>query len=281
MVNTIFFWVRDVENMPASRSNKGKKVNSTRKSNKARNNNTKKASHAFTVSGIKSRFAKLDESVRAFLAKHKNKPSELAGHISRQWNTLFKKHISAKSAATLASHFSKTGKKVKMAGGNLAGAPLDYVMRPGLPGVSSYGVFPTEVGTDPKSVGHLDVYYNSGLTRSCGHENTTATVPPTMGSNKVGGARRRNTRKARGGNFALSLATRQYVAESPVGFMQKAAESVMGQAPFPRDLQDPTSPAWRTVVGTGPSLMNPNGITEIKNDITQLANKSPYPAVSF
>jgi hypothetical protein len=267
--------------MPASRSNKSKKVNSTRKSNKARNNNTKKSHHGFTVSGIKSRFAKLDESVRGFLDKHKNKPRELAGHISRQWNDLFKKHLSAKSAATLASHFSKTGKKVKMAGGNLAGAPLDYTMRPGMPGVSSYGVFPTEMGADPKSVGHLDVYYNSGLARSCGHENTTASVPANMGSNKVGGARRRNTRKARGGNFALSLGTRPYIAASPSDSFQRINEAAMGQAPWTRDTPDPTTYAWKTVVGTGPSLMNPNGITEIKNDITQLANKSPYPAVSF
>ena len=275
--------MRDVENMPASRSNKSKskKVNSTRKSNNARNNNTKKSNHILTVSGIKSRFAKLDESVRGFLGKHQHKPRELADHISRQWSTLFNKQLSAKSAATLASHFSKTGKKVKMAGGNLAGAPLDYVMRPGLPGVSTYGVFPTEMGADPKSVGHLDVYYNSGLTRSCGHENTTASVPANMGSNKVGGARRKNTRKTRGGNFALSLGTRPYIAQSPSDSFQRINESVMGQQSWTRDIPDPTTYAWKTVVGTGPSLMNPGGITEIKNDITQLANKSPYPAVSF
>jgi len=272
--------VRDVENMPASRSNKGKKVNSTRKSNKVRNNNSKKSNHILTVSGIKSRFAKLDESVRSFIGKHAHKPRELADHISRQWSALFKKNLSSKSAATLASHFSKTGKKSKMSGGNLAGAPLDYVMRPGMPGVSTYGVFPTEVGADLKSVAHLDVYTNSGLSRSCGHENTSASVPAHMGSNKVGGARRRNTRKTRGGNFALSIGTRPYVSGSPSEAFQRFSEASMGMAPYVRDMPDPTAYTWKTVVGTGPSLMNPGGITEIKNDITQLAGQSPYPAVS-
>lgn len=273
--------------MPATRSKKNNSVRKTRKSSpKKRNNNTKSSRNRnpiLSVNGIKKRFADLEANIRQFIQQNRNKPQELAKHVSRQWSSLFKANLSTKAANTLANHFSKLHNKK---GGSHAGAPLDYVMRPGLPGVSTYGVFPTEVGADPKSVGHLDVYYNSGLARSCGSENTTAQVPASMGSNLVaakGGARRTRggKRNKRGGNFMLAAATRSYIPDSPASGAQMAAESSMGQAPWGRDNPDATNHTWKTVVGSGPSLINPNSITSGFGDITNLANKSPYPAVKY
>lgn len=240
--------------MPPTRSKKNSNSRKTRKSNNKKTNksNNKNASkHVLSVNGIKKRFSELDAGMKEFVNNHKNKPHDLAKHISRQWNTLFKKNLSGKAAATLANHFSKLHNKNKK-GGSLAGAPLDHVMRPGLPAVSTYGVFPTEVGASPKALGHLDVYYNSGLGRSCGTENTTATVPSSIGSNLVpapakggrrtlkGKGRRSMMSRKRGGDFMTSLATRQYVSTSPANGSMQMTESAMGQAPWGRDNPDPT-----------------------------------------
>jgi hypothetical protein len=156
-------------------------------------------------------------------------------------------------------------------------------MRPGMPGVATYATFPTEAGADVKAVSHLDVYYNSGIGRSCGTENTTATVPANMGSNQVmppakGGARRsRHTRK-RGGDFLTAMSTRAFVAENPAGMFQRGSEAWMGQPASVYDNRAPEAHAWATVSGSAGAPINPMGISIIEKDST-LANPSPYPAV--
>jgi len=267
--------------MPPSRSKKSRKARNTRKSAPKRSNvskSNKRNASSLSVNGIKKRFSDLDTNMREYIAKNRlHKPQELVKHVSRQWNTLFKKNLTGKAAATLAHHYANLHNKK---GGSLGGAPLDYVMRPGLPGVSSYGVFPTEAGADPKSVSHLDVYYNSALGRSCGTENTSAVVPKDLGSNLVPakGGKRRSIRRKHGGDFMTSLSTRQYTSDSPANMFQGTAEKIMGQAPWGRDNADPTAHIWKTVSSTG-SLLDPNGISPIQKDITQLANPSPYPSV--
>ena len=250
----------------------------TKKQSVARKNpKTRKVSKTLSVKDIRSRFNELDSHMRSFIKKNNlNNPTALANHVSRQWSQLFKKHLSSKAAATLANHYNNLHGVKK--GGM---APLDYVMRPGMPGVSTYGVFPTEAGADVKSVGHLDVYYNSGLSRSCGTENTTAVVPKDMGSNHVvkGGSRKRKTRRVRGGDFLTTMGSRLFVAESPSNPLQRIAESTMGQATWGRDTADPTSPTWGTVSDRASPLMNPHQISIVDKDVTQLANPSPYPAV--
>ena len=206
-----------------------------------------------------------------------NNPRELSKQVSRHWGKLFNKHLSSKAASTLANHYANLHGKKK---GGSHGAPLDYIMRPGMPTVASYGVFPTEAGADPKSVGHLDVYYSSALGRGCGTENTTAVVPKDMGSNHVpakGG--RRTTRRARGGDFMTTLGTRTFVAETVANPLQRIGETVMGQAPFVRDNGDPTAYSWHTVSNRATPLIDPNGISIVDKDITTMANPSPYPAV--
>ena len=235
-----------------------------------------------SVNDIRNRFKDMDTSVRTFLHKNNlNNPKELGKHVSRQWTKLFNKHLSGKAASSLTNHYMNMyGKKAsksrtrKVSGGSM-GAPLDYVMRPGLPAVATYATFPTEVGADPKSVQDLDVYYNSGMGRSCGYENTTAHVPPTMGSNKVGG---RRTRRTRGGDFMAALSARQFIATNPSTALQQMGESWQGRAPSPYDSRDPSVSAF-SLVSDGKLPINPSGISLIDKDITKLANPSPYPAV--
>lgn len=145
---------------------------------------TKKAHRRATlsVSDIRNRFKEMDENVRDALKNGLRTPALLGKHVSRNWAKLFKKPLSSKAAASLAQHYlSLHGKK----GGNFVGAPLDYVMRPGLPAVATYATFPTEVGADPQAVKDLDVYYNNALGRSCGLEDTTAKPWVGIGTNLV------------------------------------------------------------------------------------------------
>lgn len=272
----------EVEMAKKSRSNKkSSKARSTR-----RNNNTNKGSRKngsrkmMSVNDIRKRFQEMDVSVKNFVKT--SNPRGLGEHVSRQWSRLFNKHLSPKAASSLATHYMNTMKRTvsKKRGGSMSGAPLDYVMRPGLPAVATYATFPTEVGVDPKSVANLDVYFNSGLSRSCGTENTGLTVPADMGSNQVvkGGRRRRGTRKYRGGDFMTAMAARPYIAENPGTFVQRMGETYHGVSPSPYDIAEPSQSAFR-LVSDGKLPIDPSGISLIDKDITQLANPSPYPAV--
>ena len=255
-----------------SRSKKGLPKRVTRK------NKSSKGRKMLSVNDIRGRFKDMDASVKQFIKV--NNPRDLGKHVSRQWAKLFNKPLSGKAASSLVNHYLNTmkgTKKNKHSGGSHLGAPLDYVMRPGLPGVATYATFPTEVGADPQSVRNLDVYYNSGMGRGCGTENTTAHVPATMGSNKVGGSRRRS-RKHRGGDFATALATRQFIPTNPATYLQQGSEVMLGRAPSPYDVAEPSHSAYR-LVSDGKLPIDPSGISLIDKDITQLANPSPYPAV--
>jgi hypothetical protein len=196
----------------AKKSRTSKKNNSSKRVTRRNNKSSRKM---MSVNDIRGRFQDMDASVKQFIKV--NNPRDLGKHVSRQWAKLFNKPLSGKAASSLVNHYMNKVRgptKKNHRGGSHLGAPLDYVMRPGLPAVATYATFPTEVGPDVKSAADLDVYYNSGMGRSCGTENTTAHVPASMGTNKVGGARR--TRKYRGGDFMASLGTTTPLLESPV-----------------------------------------------------------------
>jgi hypothetical protein len=148
-----------------------------------------------------------------------------------------------------------------------------------MPSATTYGAFPTEVGADVKASQHLDVYYNSGMGRSCGYENTTASVPKEMGSNLVpakGG--RRKTIRRKGGNFLTSLSTRPYFGTNPAATNQLLGESWIGKPTSVYDNYRPEYHAWNSVSnGHVPSV---GQVTDIKSDMTLVSSGSPYPAVS-
>jgi hypothetical protein len=236
-----------------------------------------------SVQAIREKFRQMDSGMREFIKRNNlNNPRKLGEQVSRNWAGLFKKHLSPKAAADLAKHYMNLHGKAKRGGSN-AGAPLDYVMRPGMPAVATYATFPTEVGADPKAVQDLDVYYNSALGRSCGTENTTARVAPDMGSNQVpakGGSHRR-TRRRRGGNFLLAMNTRPYTGSNPSGFIQQGAESWYGVGPFKTDSADPALGIKNMTLAKPPGMLSidPSKLATGNQDVTIVANPSPYPAV--
>jgi hypothetical protein len=142
----------------------------------------------------------IQHKLKAFdtFARH----TEHTDALKRKWHTLFRTNLSDLSAKSFVAHYremrskhtrGKHGKKSRrMQRGGVA--PLDYTLTPGA-NVAVYGRFPVEVDTDAGSIKDLDVYFQNALTFGCGKEaGLWPQVPATMGSNQVGGRRRRNTR---------------------------------------------------------------------------------------
>lgn len=252
--------------MRKTKSNKKTKSKATRR-------NTKSA--LGSVASIKTHMANLQDKIKKYVTQNNVSLSELGKKISRQWAAVFNKSLSTSQAKSMAKHYMNMFGKSKR-GGSLAGAPLDYTMGPGMPGATTYGVFPTEVGADPKATQHLDVYYNSGMGRSCGTENTTAIVPKDMGSNLVAKGGRRT--KRRGGNFLSSLNVRSYTSSNPATSGQILGEAWAGKPTNPHNNPRPEFQAWQTV-SNGKVNAYPSA-TRIMSDMTQIASPSPYPAVS-
>ena len=142
----------------------------------------------------------IQHKLKAFdaFARH----TENTDALKRKWRTLFRTNLSELSAKSFVAHYremrskhtrGKHGKKSRrMQRGGVA--PLDYTLTPGA-NVAVYGRFPVEVDTDAGSIKDLDVYFQNALTFGCSKEaGLWPQVPANMGSNQVGGRRRRNTR---------------------------------------------------------------------------------------
>jgi hypothetical protein len=148
----------------------------------------------------------------------------------------------------------------------LAGAPLQYAMTPGSafttdPAVAVYDRFPVDPTVNPQVVSDLDVYFNSALSRGCGVENTSLEVPANMGSNLVGGKRKRKgTRKHGGasvdptgffdniqtrvGDLASGLVHHPYMSDARPTIPHSLAHQWQGRVDSIPSSPDPTNPTW-------------------------------------
>jgi hypothetical protein len=162
-------------------------------------------------------------------------------------------------------------------GAPLVGADLSYSMGPGA-NVDVYGRFPTEVATDAGSIQNLDVFYQSGLSRGCGTENTSRTVPPAMGTNKVGGKRktRRSYGRRSGGGMFESALMRPYLASPYPNPIQQGYEIWSGNPqPIPAPAS-PASPTWNFSGADLSGIIDPGHISKITNDLSKLASPAPW-----
>ena len=219
--------------------------------------------------------------------------------------------LTSASAKSFASYYkemrSKSTRRNK-SGGALSGAPLSYAMTPGA-NVQVYGRFPVEADTDPSTIRDLDVYFQDSLTKGCGVENSSLTVPVEMGSNKVGGKRRnmrksranrKNTRKAtrknmrkanrknsrkanrktarryRGGDLSSSLLYHPFISSSPSGILQNAVLNAEGIHPPVPMSGNPTVQAWNYDSHGTQGLINPGPITPIVGTFDKLASPPPW-----
>jgi len=120
--------------------------------------------------------------------------------IQEKWESLFHIPLEIESAKSFIKYYRnmRSNKKSQRTQKTQKGgsAPLNYDMAPGL-NPPTYGRFPVAIDTDSQSIQDLDVYFQNSLTKGCGTENSSLTIPEGMGSNMVGGSKqRKNTRKA-------------------------------------------------------------------------------------
>lgn len=233
-----------------------------------------------TVSDIRNKFKDLDTAMKGLFVKASGLGlSGIGEQIRSLWAKYFGKPLSKASSESLSKHFSmlygKKGSATK-GGAMLEGAPIGAEMRPGLPQVMTYGTFPTEVGADAEALKQMDVYYNSGISRSCGTEDTTAVVGSGIGSNLVpatrGGNRRRTQRsKTKGGNFLTAMNSRLYVSTNPSNPLMRGSEMWSGVASRPHDSSDPSDHAW--TMQSGHNMVPP---TPAEGDASAPATAAAY-----
>lgn len=204
--------------------------------------------------------------------------------IRSTWKRLFYGILDLDSAKGFTKHFRSDRSTRKQQKGNKASlvkqrggmAPLAYQMGSGIPSATTHGHYPTDASTDPQSKHDMDVYLNSGMSRTAGTESWRfPIVPAGMGSNKVGGRRRtRRSRKQRGGGGSLLQTIGQvpFLPGSPTTSVQLAYGAYSGQPSPPSS--DPTSSSWS--YSNLKSTIDPSNITKIGSDINQLVTPTPW-----
>lgn len=147
---------------------------------------TRKAK-VMTIPELKHAFDALDQGTRQLL-KTSSKETQVK-EFQRLWRSLFGRPVRPAAAeAYLAIKRSAPvagvrGKTRKMRGGAaLAGAPLDYMLRPGIDGV--HGSFPTY---QSQGLTFYNTINQEGMAQECGVKDITPQVPADIGSNKVMG----------------------------------------------------------------------------------------------
>jgi hypothetical protein len=128
-------------------------------------------SGVLTIPQLRKAFDHMDKVVESLRKVAKHSFSDAVVTYREEWRKTFKRDLSpADAAAYLKFRFgmkrSAHTRRSKTRGGGglaLAGAPLDYMTRPGVSGV--YGQFPTY------QTQGLDRYYGSAISADCGKPN--------------------------------------------------------------------------------------------------------------
>ncbi len=237
------------------------------------------------------------KQIHAQLQKFDTAARHAADHngIAAAWKRIFDQELSPAAAKGFAQYYremrSKTSRKMhkksrrvtrrhrrnQRAGGTLTPAPYPaQAMVPGMP-VQTYGNFPVEVDTDPASIKDLDVYFHDSLPLS--KAGYWPSVPANMGSNKVGGSRRRRgTRRLRGGNLMDSIAMRTvpYLSTPYPNVIQSLSNSWSGN---PTPVPAPSSPVqhtWQPVSNGMAGVINPGAVSNIPDTFVKLASPAPW-----
>jgi hypothetical protein len=240
---------------------------------------------------------------------HAARGAESPDALKASWKRIFHKDLSDAAAKSFARYYktmrSKTGKHKSRRSGHRGGGgcgyrstrsrqrggaaftlpstPVNYGMVPGLL-TNTYGQFPVEVDTDPASLRDLDVYFHDSLSLS--KPGFWPSVPGDMGSNKVGGGRRRSRRARqrthrrrgqRGGNLLSSLYMRPfpYISTAPPNFVQSGFNSYSGGTSSVPAPASPVSHTWNLSSGLG-SPISPGLVTNIDSNFSKLASPAPW-----
>jgi len=226
-----------------------------------------------TIQELRQDLAAFTKETQAAVRKSSNDIDALKA-VQTSWKKHFHGRLDTESAKGFVNHFRQSKSKKTRRNQRGGMAPIAYQMGPGVPSAMTNGTFTTDVSTDKASQHDLDVYFNSGMSRTAGTETWRfPTVPAGMGSNKVGGGRKTRRRKQRGGASLLeTIGQLPFQAAVPPTMLQTAYSAYSGQPSAPSS--DPTSPSW--TVPPVKSIIDPNVVTRIGSNINQLVTPVPW-----
>jgi hypothetical protein len=185
---------------------------------------TRKANRRTTVEGLHASFGRIDDKVRAMIAKGAT-DSALMECIRKEWTRQFHMDISAPAVKGMVMHYRVVhpGSKRKTRKQKGGMAPLDWTMGQGTT-EHVYGRFPVEMGTSPQVIRSLDLgrFYESRTGRICDSTGGHA-APGQMG----------------GGIFDAMLMGKA-PASVPHNMVETAVSTVQG-APIANPLASPVS----------------------------------------
>ena len=222
----------------------------------------------FTIPHLRRAFDQIDTWIETHIRKESVKT--LVPAFQAEWKKVFRRTVDAKAAEAYLSLKHKSSprvtKKQKQKGGSaLAGAPLDYMTRPGVEG--TYGSFPAYI-----SSGMLP-YPQDSISASCGKIDSTPNVPVGIGSNKVGGGKTRRNKKQKGGSNAVTqvvanvqsaldvFSNRPVPTTSPPtmgSISNMALKGVDVAPPYPQNTVYSIQPYNPSVLTTSPALVSQN-----------------------
>lgn len=189
---------------------------------------------------------------------HRSKGKDMVAKrraFQKEWLRVFKRPVDDKAAdAYLMFESKRSGsrKHRQNGGAALAGAPLDYTVRPGLVQEGPYAAFPAYL--DKGLDAYATKFNQDSISSQCGHVDTTPKISADMGSNEVsqkGGRRNRSRRmrKQMGGfptisEFATALSFRPLLASNPTTAMFDAQMAFKGTQPPPSPATNTANPGY-------------------------------------
>ncbi len=150
-------------------------------------------SKPLSIPELKHSFDELDAGVREIL-KSGAAAEQQTKKFQKLWQSIFHRpvpkeaaesYLAIKRSAPVAPPKANTTRKMKGGAAPIAGAPLDYMTRPGVDG--TYGSFPAY---QTSGLAFYDKINQEGMYQECGIKDFTAKVPANMGSNLAGGGAR-------------------------------------------------------------------------------------------
>lgn len=159
-----------------------------RKTRKLKKSIKQEQQKPLTIPELRKAFDAIDAKVEQLRGADK---STQISEFKKTWKSVFGRDVSTKAVEAYLHVKLSVGKgkkatrkmKKQRGGAVLAGAPLDYQLRPGIDG--PHGVYPAYV---EKGLTFYDSINQIGMKAECGVKDFTPNVPKDMGSNQVGGA---------------------------------------------------------------------------------------------
>jgi len=214
----------------------------------ARTQTRKQKKGIMTIPQLRKAFDHMESYSTSLL--HKAKGKDMASKrkaFQKEWLRVFKRPVDDKAADAYLMFEAKRGSRKQRGGAALSGAPLEYTDRPGLVQEGPYAAFPAYL--DKGLDAYATKFNQDSISSQCGKVDTTPKIAANMGSNQVGGRRRRNTRKQMGGfptlsEFSTALSFRPLLASNPTTAFFDAQMAAKGQPLPPSSSANTANPPY-------------------------------------